>query len=290
MWLEVEEVVGEEGVVRYNGGESCVFGRGFEMLEEIKAIVRQAGEILLGAKIQAEGILAKEGHKNFVTRFDRQVQDFLEAEFQARWPEYLFIAEEQEDPALAKVGLRFIVDPIDGTSNFIYGLNLSAISVAAALDDKVTLGVVYNPFADEMFWAEEGKGAFLNGERLTCPDLPLELGLFCVGMSPYYEELMPKTLKLMGELQPLVVDLRRLGAAALDLSYIAAGRQGGFCEFRLQPWDFAAGMLIAQEAGAVVTQLTGEPLELDKPSTILCAGPRAYQEFREKVDLSFVKG
>lgn len=259
------------------------------MLNEIKSIVRQAGNLLLEAKIEPESVLAKEGHKNFVTRYDKQVQDFLEDEFRKLWPEYHFVAEEQENPDFAPNDLRFIVDPIDGTSNFIHGMNLSAISVAAVDGDQITLGVVYNPFTNEMFWAELGKGAYLNGEPLNCPNVPLDLTLFCVGMSPYHEELMPKTLRLMGELQPLVTDLRRLGAAALDLSYIAAGRQGGFCEFQLQPWDFAAGKLIAEESGAIVTTLTGDPLPLDQPSSILCAGPLAYYTFREKIEVGFLR-
>ncbi len=252
-------------------------------LELIREIVREAGRKLPVSLIKSGQIQQKEGHQNFVTVYDELIQDYLESEFHKHWPEYRFIAEEQDELVALDSAPAFIVDPIDGTSNFIHGLPISAISVALAKDGEVVLGVVYNPFMDEMYWATRGCGAFLNGEPIHCPDLPLERTLFCVGMSPYYSELMERTIQLMQKLQPLVTDLRRFGAAALDLCYIASGRQGGFCEFRLQPWDFAAGMLIAREAGAKVTTLSGEEPPLDRPTALLAAGPEAYHTFVEKI-------
>lgn len=258
-------------------------------IEKLKAIVKEAGEIIRHAALDKNSVTSKEGHRNFVTTYDKKVQDFLEKRLLETWPGFGFVAEEQDTPETVGERPCFIVDPIDGTANFIHGLNLSAISVGVAEGGRTRQGVVYNPFLEELFWAEEGKGAWFNGKRLTCPDETLGLSLFCVGMSPYYDELLPATLELMGKIQPLVTDLRRLGAASIDLCYIACGRQGGFCEWRLQPWDYAAGMLIATEAGAIVTDMDGSPLRLDGSSTILAAGPKAYAEFREKIDIKAIK-
>lgn len=257
--------------------------------EKLKAIVKEAGLLIKDAKIDAASVMSKEGHSNFVTSYDKKVQDFLEKKLAEAFPEYRFIAEEQEEHPAAGSGPCFIVDPIDGTSNFIHGLPHFAVSVAALEDAQVRQGVVYNPLSEELYWAEKGKGAWLGDKRLKCPDKELALSLFCVGMSPYYEEFLPATLKLMAEVQPRVTDLRRLGAASLDLCYIAAGRQGGFCEWRLQPWDYAAGMLIASEAGAVVTDIEGRPLQFSGPSTILACAPKAYKEFRENIDIEAIK-
>ncbi|NCC83930.1 MAG: inositol monophosphatase [Clostridia bacterium] len=255
-------------------------------LERLQKIVRTAGDGLRQAVLAPEDVMAKAGHQNFATLYDQKTQDFLEAEFALAWPDFRFIAEEQEVHQGIGEGPCFIVDPIDGTSNFIHSVPISAISVAVVMDGKVRVGVVYNPFMNEMYWAEEGRGAWLNGKHLICPDLPMELSLFCVGMSPYYAELMPQTLRLMAEVQKRVTDLRRFGAASLDLCYIASGRQGGFCEWRLQPWDFAAGQLIAREAGAIVTTMDGEEAPLDKATSLLAAGPRIYKTFREEIDLA----
>lgn len=259
-------------------------------IAKLKEIVLAAGGLLEGARLDQAAVSSKAGHQNFVTVYDKKVQNFLEQKLGEAYPDCLFIAEEQEEREEAGLRPCFIVDPIDGTSNFIHGVPIYAISVAFVSEGRVRQGVVYNPVSRELYWAEEGKGAWLGEERLNCPNQPLALSLFCVGMSPYYAELLPATLALMAKLQPAVTDLRRLGAAALDLCYIAAGRQGGFCEWRLQPWDYAAGMLIAREAGARVTLIDSEELPpLNRPSSLLACGPQAYDEFRKLVNIPALK-
>ncbi len=258
-------------------------------IEKLKAIVTEAGRLIEDVHLEPGEVITKEGHSNFVTLYDKKVQDYLEKALKEAYPSYRFIAEEQEAHEKVKDEPCFIVDPIDGTSNFIHGLPFFAISVAAVSEGRVRSGVVYNPVSKELYWAEEGKGAYLGNKRLRCPDNGLALNLFCVGMSPYYAELLPATLELMAKIQPQVTDLRRIGAAALDLCFIASGRQGGFCEWRLQPWDYAAGMLIAREAGALVTTLDGEALPLDRPSDILACSPKAYREFRTLIDIDQIR-
>lgn len=248
-------------------------------IDKLVQIVSAAGEIILSAHVQKDDIEAKEGHQNFVTIFDQRVQDYLEEQFQAEWPDYIFFGEENDrqegDPETAKA---FIVDPIDGTSNFISNLPFVAVSVGVAVGGEIVQAVVYNPYLKEMYTAEKGKGAWLNGEKITNPDRELKNGLFGYGMSPYNAAYIRTTLEKLAMLMPHVTDLRRLGAAALDICAVATGRQVGFFECELQAWDFAAASLIAEEAGCVVTTLEGKPMPLAKASSILVGGPKAYEK------------
>lgn len=247
-------------------------------IDQLKQIVRETGGLIRAATMSPEEIRSKDGHRNYVTRYDVMVQDQLEQQLRCLAPDYRFIAEEQDAHDFS--GARsFIVDPIDGTSNFIYGIPQYCISVAVVEDGKVTQGVVYNPAIDEMYWAESGKGSFLNSDRLHNPDLPIEQTLFGVGTSPYNAAYREQSVSLMNALLPVAVDIRRLGSAALDLCFVANGRQGGYFEFEINPWDIAAGMLIAREAGAVVTTLDGEEPPLDRTLSICAAGPQAYRQF-----------
>lgn len=246
-------------------------------IQELIQVVRRAGALIRDVRPDPEDIESKEGHRNFVTRYDELVQAELKRELAARWPDLRFIGEEEEEHLNADKHKCFIVDPIDGTSNFIHGVPFFAISVAAVDHGDVRAGVVYNPAIDELFYAEAGKGAFCNGEPITCTSLPLCDALFTVGLSPYRSELMAPSLRLMERLQPQVTDLRRLGAAALDLCYVAKGIQAGFCEFSLCPWDVAAGSLIAREAGAIVSDPFGAPLPLNRKTGILACAPQVYE-------------
>lgn len=247
-------------------------------LNTLKQIIHEAGRIIREVSISREQISSKEGHRNFVTSYDIEVQDFLESRFRKLWPDYHFVAEEQDTHKLKQQS--FIVDPIDGTSNFIFGIPFYCISVAVTEKGKVVQGTVYNPVIDEMFWAEEGKGAYLNDKPIKNPDLPMDETVFGVGSSPYNDAGREPTLNLIRDIWDKS-DFRRLGSAALDLCYVASGRQGGYFELDIAPWDIAAGMLIAREAGATVTTLEGKEPPLDRSMTILAAGPKVYAEMQK---------
>lgn len=248
-------------------------------IQQLIEIVRSAGKTIRTARPTSEDIASKEGHQNFVTRYDESVQEQLKSQLAKYWPQYQFLGEEEEEHFDANEHCCFIVDPIDGTSNFIHGVPFFAISVALVDHGKPLAGVVYNPVLDELFYAEKGKGAYCNGERIRCADLPLANSLFTVGLSPYDSQLTENSLRLMALLEPEVTDLRRLGAAALDLCYVAKGVFSGFCELSLQPWDVAAGSLIAREAGAIVSDFYGDTLPLNRTTNIVACSPKAYQEF-----------
>ena len=137
------------------------------------------------------------------------------------------------------------------------------------MSGKVEIGIVYNPYLNEMFWAQRGKGAYCNDKRINVSNQPLNNGIVLFGTSLYYEELNEKTFEMAYEYFKQALDVRRSGSAALDLCSIAAGRAELFFELRLSPWDYAAGTLIVEEAGGVVTTVEGEAISFDKPCSVL---------------------
>lgn len=247
------------------------------MLHPILDAVREAGQIILSAHdVQ---VSSKEGIGNFVTTYDVKVQSFLREKLLSIVPDAHFVGEEDKVHDDALHGLTFIVDPIDCTANFVRGMKHSAISVALARDGVLILGAVYNPYRDEMFYAEQGKGAFLNGTPIHVSDRTLSEGVFCIGTSPYHRSLRERTMTIAGRLMERMQDLRRFGSAALDLTDIACGRVELGFECILQPWDFAGGAIILTEAGGRITQLDGSPITLGRPCSILSGNPLAHRAF-----------
>lgn len=239
------------------------------LLEDICAVVKSCGRIILEAKRDGIGISAKAGEANFVTTYDTMVQEELRKGLLGITPDAAFMGEEGDDSSFAREGYCYIVDPIDGTTNFIKDYHVSCISVALLKDGKAHLGVVYNPYLDEMFTATAGGGAFLNGKEIHVSREPLENGLVLFGAAPYYKELNRKSFDMAYEYFQKAMDIRRSGSAALDLCSIAAGRAELYFELRLYPWDHAAGSLIVREAGGIVTTVEGEELPYDGPCSIM---------------------
>ncbi len=216
------------------------------MLAKIIAAARQAGEIMLKARDAA--IHQKAGHFNFVTDADVAVQQFLRSELRSILPDALFFAEEQDNTPLTAAP-TFVVDPIDGTVNFMRHRNASAVSIALLKDKQPVLGVIFDPYADEMFSAEKGQGAHCNGQPIRVSDTPFENALVSFGTAPYDADLRQRTLDAAREFLTLAGDLRRTGSACIDLCDVACGRADFFFELRLRPWDVAAGSLLVTEAG-----------------------------------------
>lgn len=240
-----------------------------ELLKKITEAVRECGEIILHADRSKSCIDEKAGHANFVTAYDKRVQQELQKRLLQILPEAVFVGEEEDIHASIAKGYAFIVDPIDGTTNFIKDYHMSAISVGLALDGERYMGVVYNPYLNEMFTAVKGKGAHLNGEPIHVSSEPLSNGVVMFGTAPYYEELNRKSFEMAYDYFKRSLDVRRSGSAALDLCSVAAGRAEVFFELRLCPWDFAAGSLIVEEAGGKVTTAEGGQLTLHEPCSML---------------------
>lgn len=241
-------------------------------LEAVCGLVRQCG--LFIRNVDRDSILVDEkgGHANFVTEYDRKVQERLRVGLHEIMPEAQFIGEEGSGQSFAPTGAFFIVDPIDGTTNFIKDYCHSSISVALVVDGAAELAVVYNPYLDEMFSARRGHGAFCNGRRLKVSAEPLERAVVLFGTSPYYEDLSERSFKLAYGLFKRSLDVRRSGSAALDLCSVAAGRVELFFEMRLAPWDYAAGALLVQEAGGTVTDMEGNALGYVNNQSVFARG------------------
>ena len=241
---------------------------------QIMDAARDAGRIIRSAHPGKEQVMTKEGKSNFVTAYDDAVQEKLIGLLQEILPEAHFVGEEEgkEDflSGYAK-GDTFVIDPIDGTLNFMRHYEVSTTSIALLRDGEPYIGVIYDPFSDQMFWAEKGKGAYENGERLYTSNDDLEASLVNMGTAPYYEERVTQMAFSLGHYYlRRSLDIRRSGSAAYDLCLVASGRTGLFFEPVLSLWDYAAGALIVHEAGGLVTDLYGKPLSY-RGKTSVCA-------------------
>ncbi|MDF2908615.1 MAG: Archaeal fructose,6-bisphosphatase of inositol monophosphatase family [Herbinix sp.] len=248
------------------------------MIDEIIKIVKEAGHIMLAAQNIQSGVVSKEGRANFVTKYDVEVQNFLFDKLGKLYPSATFIGEEEE-ARTAPGEYCFIIDPIDGTTNFIMDYHHSAISVGLMYHGQMAAGVVYDPYLNELFYAERGTGAFLNNKPLTMMDLPLREGLVCIGTCPYYRDKTDEVFAITRKLFDVALDIRRTGSAALDLCYVAASRFVLFFEPVLSPWDYSAASLIITEAGGKITTIDGASLDYTKVCGIVAATPTSYEEF-----------
>ena len=247
------------------------------MLQKLTEIILEAGAIIRSAAEEERTALEKTGPRDLVTKYDRQVQAFLRERLSDLLPEADFMGEEDfEDRDYTLREWLFIVDPIDGTTNFVQGFRNSCVSVGLMRRGRMEYGLVYNPYDGELYTAQRGRGARLNGVPIRCKDRDLAHSLLIFGTALYYPELTQQTLTAFNRAFPLVQDVRRFGSAALDLCYLAAGKAGVFFECRLCPWDYAAGSLIAEEAGCRVTQMDGTPLDFFRKCSVLAGSPDAY--------------
>lgn len=250
------------------------------MLEKIISIVREAGGIMLGATDIANQTTEKTGAADLVTKYDVAVENFLREKFCEILPEAMFYGEESAHDSDPSKGWVFIVDPIDGTTNFVRGMSHSSISAALYKDGVAEYGVVLDPYKNELFSARRGKGAFLNGKPIHVSDRPLDKGIFGMGTAIYNREFEEQTMAVTAQLLHRSCDFRRLGSAALDLCYTAAGRYDAFFEFSLGLWDFAAGSLILREAGGMICTMEGKELPVAR-SGIWAANPENFHILRE---------
>ena len=200
---------------------------------------------------------------DYVTNVDLAVQEFLREHLAALAPDVQFMAEEQDNSALDLTRPCWILDPVDGTTNLIHQFQHSAISLALAEGGQIVFGVVYNPYTEECFAACRGGGAFRNGASIQVSAVSrLADSLLSTGTVPGRRDLADTAFRQMRALYDRCQDVRRTGCASLELCDVACGRLEGYVELVLQPWDYAAGMLIVAEAGGQVTALGGAPLSL----------------------------
>ena len=232
----------------------------------------QAGRALIRDFNEVEHLqVTRKGPTDFVSAADRRAEDIIRESLTKARPDHGFLLEESGVIAGADPDRRFIVDPLDGTTNFLHGLPHFAISIALEIDKELVAGVVFDPIKDEYFWAELNKGAFLGSRRLRVSgrrrleDAVFSTGIPSKGRYASLPDLGRSEADSFADLERVSLHsagIRRWGAAALDLAYVAAGRYDGFWEWGLAPWDTAAGVLIASEAGAQISDPRGKPWKL----------------------------
>ncbi|WP_262690713.1 inositol monophosphatase family protein [Kordiimonas aestuarii] len=202
--------------------------------------------------------VSKKGPADFVSQADKRTEKTLFEELSRARPDFGFLMEEQGEIKGKRDDVRFIIDPLDGTTNFLHGLPHFAISVAVEERGELIAGVVYAPLTDELFWAEKGQGAYLNEARLRVSGRnKMEDALLATGIPFKGRGNHDLFMAEMAEFMPNVSGIRRFGSAALDLAYVAAGRYDGFWEAGLSSWDIAAGIVLVREAGGYVSDLKG---------------------------------
>jgi myo-inositol-1(or 4)-monophosphatase len=225
--------------------------------------------------------VSKKGPSDFVSAADVRAEKTLRAElFKAR-PRFGFLLEEGGEVKGEDPHHRWIIDPIDGTTNFLHGIPHFAISIGLEMAGEIIAGLVYNPIVEEMYYAEKGKGAFLNDKRIRVSsrthlaDTVIATGIPFHGR-PGHKPFLKRLERVMDQ----VAGVRRMGTASLDLAYVAAGRCDGFWETGLQPWDIAAGILLVREAGGYVTELTGDKNVLVS-GDVVAANPKIHKQLLE---------
>jgi myo-inositol-1(or 4)-monophosphatase len=220
---------------------------------------RKAGRSLIRDFGEVEHLqVSIKGPANFVSAADHKAEDIIFRELSKARPGYGFLMEERGEVAGADKTHRWIVDPLDGTTNFLHSNPMFAISIGLEREGQLIAGVIYNPASDELFTAEKGKGAYMNDRRLrVAARKSLADCLVTTGIPHRGRDNHPRFLKEMSVLMQEVAGIRRSGSAALDLAFVAAGRFDAYWERNLKPWDLAAGIVIMREAGGTVSDLAG---------------------------------
>ncbi len=236
-------------------------------IKAARGLVRDFGEV---EQLQ----VSQKGPADFVSNADRRAERILKEELKRARPEFGFLMEESGEEVGSQPQNRWLVDPLDGTTNFLHGLPHFSVSVALEQFGEITAAVVYDPIRDELFWADKGAGAYVNDRRLRV-SARKELGQALIGCGLPVQTWPGREKGFTVQMNAVadhVAGLRRLGTASLDLAWVAAGRQDGFWEYGLKPWDIAAGILLVREAGGRIGRLEGDDDLLAEGTLVAATG------------------
>lgn len=216
------------------------------------------------------------GEADFVTAVDTKISQYLKKKLSIITPNIDFMSEEEENEIKS---IRWILDPIDGTTNLIYGYNISSVSLALCVNEIIEFGVVYNPFNDDIYTAYKGKGAFFNGKRM--PEAPNREFKKCIiefGAGSTNKSASKTSFEIAERVFNECLDLRRICSSALSICYIAQGRINGYFEKRIKPWDYAAASLILDECGGKMSDWNGNNIQFKNATSCIFATPNAYEK------------
>jgi len=253
-----------------------------EFLDIAIKAARLAGQIIFShlGKISKRDIGLKQA-SDFVTSVDRESEKIIIDTIKEYFPDHHFLAEESLKE-FKKGRYCWIIDPLDGTTNYIHGYPVFSVSIALEFEGEIVLGVILDPLRNELFWTEKGTGAYLNCSSIEVSNINIRESLITTGFPFRSKEMIDPYLKLFKNIFLKVSDLRRAGSAALDLAYLACGRCDGFFELGLSPWDIAAGSLLIKEAGGIVTDFGGED-DYIWTGNIVAGNPAVHKEILREV-------
>lgn len=243
---------------------------------------RSAGNLIARSAEHVDGLTVTTKSRNdFVSEVDRQAEQEIIQHIHKAYPDHAILAEESG--AQGESDYEWIIDPLDGTTNFLHGFPQFAVSIACCHKGRLEHGVVYNPMSQELFTASRGNGAQLNDRRIRVTNRKsLEGALLGTGFPFRRPDYLEPYLATFKALHPQVADMRRAGSAALDLAYLAAGRLDGFWEFDLQPWDMAAGVLLIREAGGLVGDMSGGD-DFMETGNLVAGPPKVFKQILQTI-------
>ena len=268
-------------------------------IEKILPVIQEVADIYL-TREDSQNITVK-GDSNFVTEVDTNIEKAMKERLSALYPAIQFMGEESDNQNIDFSHPLWILDPVDGTSNLIHDFHNSSMSLALAVEKQVVFGVIYHYSTKEYFYAKKREGAFVGIIDKTSPEIipstnstpihvsnttELSRSLVSFGTSPYDKATLgEKNCETLKQIFFLCEDIRRIGSAAIELAYVAAGRVDIYLERNLKPWDYAAAIIIIEEAGGIITDYQGQAIDISKPCDILAANKVVHAKLREKIAL-----
>lgn len=247
--------------------------------QAIIELVKKASGFVFDEQLRHE--VSMKGESDFVTAVDLKISNFIKEQLKLLTPDIGFMSEEEETRLSEK---RWILDPIDGTTNLVYDYNMSSVSLAYYDGQKVAFGVIYNPFNGDLFVAKAGEGAYLNGKRLErAPDRELKDCLIEFGAGSTKKQFTDQSFDIAKDVFRQCLDIRRICSSALAVAYVAAGKLNGYFERSIKPWDYAAATLMLAECGALCSDWEGNPIQYEHASSFVCGTPKAYALLTEVI-------
>ncbi len=235
-------------------------------------LVKKASAFVFDEELRTN--IDMKGSADFVTAVDLKISTFVREELKKLTPEIGFMSEEEKNILTPK---RWILDPIDGTTNLVYDYNMSSVSLAYFDGEKIDFGVIYNPYNDDLFVAKAGEGAYLNGKKLgMAPDRELKNCIIEFGAGSTKKQYTEESFAIAKEVFSNCLDIRRICSSALAIAYVAAGKLNGYFERSIKPWDYAAATLMLHECGCMCSDWNGTPIQYDEASSYVCGTPKAY--------------